>query len=193
MKIAVIAIAALCACMVCGCAPMMRTGAHAESTIRKVFQAGLPASATNAFVSSGSLMTLVVHGRFECDKSDLSSFLAESRLLPDELNAGVNPLRAIQQPSLPWWQPASLRAASGVKCDWDAGSDVASCTLVTGMEPENERLVVTFMVVYESKTQSGLRPETKVDPNWGTETNEISNSSLHGSTESRASAPSPAP
>jgi hypothetical protein len=170
-----IAIAALCAGVLCGCGPIPRTGPSAQSTIRRVFQTELPASATNAVVRSASLMTLVVHGRFECDRSALPDFLTGSALLPDELKAGANPLRRIQQPNLPWWQPASLQDASGIECDWDAGSSVASCSLATGTEPDVAGSVVYFMVVYENKNQTGLRPEVKADPDWGQQTNGISN------------------
>ena len=169
------AIALLCAGALCGCAPIPKTGPSAQSSIRGVFQTELPASVTNAVVRSASLMTLVVHGRFECDRSELSEFLAGSALLPPELKAGANPLRRIQQSNLPWWKPASLQDASGIECDWDAGASVASCQLATGTEPENERSVVYFMVVYESKNQTGLRPEVTADPNWGQQTDGISN------------------
>ncbi len=165
----------LAACVVCGCAPSTRTGVSAELTIRKVFQAELPASVTNAHTWAASLMTLVVHGRFECARPDVAKFLAASALLPNELKAGANPLRPIQQGNLPWWRPASLQDTSGVECDWDAGASVASCALATGTEPEIDHSVVYFMVVYENKNQTGLRPEVKADPNWGQETNAISN------------------
>ena len=158
----------LIACVVSGCAPTTPTGVSPESTIRDVFQTDLPSSVTNAQTWSARMMTQIVHGRFECDKTDLPNFLSGSDLIPDKLETGANPLRQIQAANLPWWQPSSLQEASGVECNWDAGSSVASCMLAAGREPGTERMVVYFMVVYESKNQTGLRPEVKADSQWGT-------------------------
>ena len=175
MKRRSIVIAVLGTGLLCGCGQIPRTGPFAQSVIRRVFQTDLPASVTNAVVCSASLMTLVVQGRFECDSGDVSSILSGSALLPDELKAGANPLRRTQQFNLPWWQPASLQDASGIECDWDAGPDIASCRLAAGSSTNGNRTVVYFMVVYENKSQAGLRPEVKADPNWGQQTNGIPN------------------
>lgn len=182
MKRGITALALVAAGVFCGCAraPATRTGASAESAIRAVFQAALPLSATNSHVGSCSLVTRVVYGKFECSASDLPVFLAASSLLPDELEGGSNPLARIQESSLPWWQPASLQDVSGAECDWDAGADAASCTLVAGRNARAERTTVYFMVVYENKSQTGLRPEVKAEPNWGQQTNGISNNRAEG-------------
>jgi hypothetical protein len=153
--------------IVCGCDSSKPTEVSPESTIQKVFQAELPSSVTNCYVESTSLMTRVVQGRFECATSDLAVFLKASKLLPDELESGINPLANVQGFDIPWWQPASLRDISGVECDWDTGVDVASCTLAAGRNDQGKRTTVYFMVVYENKKQTGLRPEIKANPNWG--------------------------
>jgi len=111
-------------------------------------------------------MTCVVHGKFECSEPDLQKFLTASALLPDELEDGANPLKRIQAGKIAWWQPASLRDPSGIQCQWDAGDDVATCLLAAGESEESDLVTVFFMVIYEGKGQTGLRPTVKADPNW---------------------------
>lgn len=161
----------------CGCAPAKRpstAGASARATIEEAFQAEVPSSATNLHVWSESLMTLCVYGRFDCSAADLAEFLAASALLPDKLEGGTNPLADVQMADLPWWQPASLQRAGGVSCDWDAGPDVASCMLAAGRNDNGDGMIVYFLIVYENKNQTGLRPAVKADPNWKQETSGIS-------------------
>ena len=109
-------------------------------------------------------MTLVVYGTFECSEDGLRAFLKESRLLPDELTAGLNPLPAIMEDSS-WWHPEKLVNVSGVACYWETQQDVAGCSLAAG-RPDGDRVTVYFMVVYEDKKQTGLRSDIKADPNW---------------------------
>jgi len=135
-----------------------------RQTIENVFQAHLPQSAANMRVETEELMTLVVYGTFDCSADDLRAFLKESRLLPDELTAGLNPLAAIQQKAS-WWHPEKLANVAGVACSWEAHQDVANCCLAAG-QPDGDRTTVYFMVVYENKKQTGLRSDIKADPNW---------------------------
>jgi hypothetical protein len=135
-----------------------------RGTIEGIFQTRLPASATNAQAVSEQLMTLVFYGRFECSEKDLGTFLKQSKLLPDNLSAGLNPLASIEL-SAPWWGPKALSTVSGVECRWETGEDVAYCFLAAGRTGDGNA-VVYFMVVYENKKQTGLRSEVKADPNW---------------------------
>ncbi len=166
MKSTVFVLFALASCALCGCtSPDMQTGEEAESIIRKVFQTDLPVSAVDSHTSSTDLMTAVVYGRFECDEADLAGFLETSTLASDTLEAGANPLRGIEQANLAWWQPASLQDTSAIEGVWEVGASVADCCLVAGREVETERTVVYFMVVYENKGSTGLRPDVKADSN----------------------------
>jgi hypothetical protein len=129
-----------------------------------VFQAHLPQSAANMHVETEELMTLVVYGTFDFPADGLRAFLKESRLLPDELTAGHNPLAAIQE-KVSWWHPETLVNVSGVECSWQTDQDIADCRLAAG-RPDGDRVTVYFMVVYEDKKQTGLRSDIKADPNW---------------------------
>ena len=152
-----------------GCAPATRSTASAQSTVERVFQAELPQSTANLHVWSATLMTSVVHGRFECSEADFRRFLVASRLLPDRAEAGSNPLSNIRQSDLPWWKPELLQDVSGIECHWAAGTDVASCTLAAGRVGGGGNTIVYFMVVYENKKQTSLRPEVSADPDGGTQ------------------------
>ena len=166
MKSTVFVLFALAAWALCGCtSPDTQTGEEAETLIRKVFQADLPVSVANARTLSTQQMTVVVYGRFECDKADLAGFLKTSSLASDTLEAVTNPLRDFEQDNLAWWQPASLQDTSGIEGVWEVGSSVADCCLVAGREVDTDRTVVYFMVVYENKGSTGLRPDVKADSN----------------------------
>ncbi len=115
-------------------------------------------------IESKALMTLVIYGTFSCSETDLSDFLKRSRLLPDKLTAGINPLSQIGGP-VPWWQPQELKGVSGTECNWEADPDIASCSLAAGRS-DDKGATVYFMVVYEQKAQTGLSPEAKADPKW---------------------------
>ena len=166
MRFAGIALVAVAAA-VAGCGSKKTAPApvaNPRGTIEGIFQAPLPASATNAQAVSEQLMTLVFYGRFDCSEKDLAIFLKESKLLPDNLSAGLNPLASVE-PSAPWWAPKALSNVSGVECSWETGEDAANCLLAAG-RTGNGNAIVYFMVVYESKRQTRLRSEVKADPNW---------------------------
>ena len=140
------------------------SAANPRNAIERVFQAHLPRSAANMRVEYEELMTSVVYGTFDCSESDLSGFLYESRLLPDQLTLGLNPPNGIQS-TIPWWHPEGLKNVSGCEARWEAGEDVADCRFAAG-RPGDGNATVYFMVVYENKKQTGFRSEVKADPNW---------------------------
>jgi hypothetical protein len=158
----------------CGSEPAPRPAFPADQIIQNVFQAELPASATNPQVLTVRAMTAVVYGKFECSEPDLREFLGASALLPEKLANGANPLQRIQGHDIEWWQAASLRNPSGVQCQWDNGEDVATCMLAAGQSEESDLVTVYFMVIYEGKGQTGLRPAVKADPNWQLEETSVS-------------------
>ncbi len=136
----------------------------AKQTIEEIFQAHLPKSAANAKIVTLRFMTLAVNGTFECSEDDLKAFVRESKLLPDELEPGKNPLHA--RPRIEWWHPEALGDVSGAECEWEAGADVATCSLVAGRKKGATVMTVYFEVVYENKAQTGARPAVEGDPNW---------------------------
>lgn len=133
-------------------------------TVERIFQARMPASATNVRVESESLFTTVFQGTFQCSLADLAEFLKTSRLLPDELEAGLDPFAGMQI-DVPWWRAGDLADMSGALCDWRDGNEVASCRFARGRLPDG-KVTVYFMVIYESDKATSRRPETHADPNW---------------------------
>jgi hypothetical protein len=148
--------------------PRTPTAAESRRMIERVFQAHLPESATNVRADSDEVFTLVVYGSFQCSQQQLQTFLSESKLLPDQLRSGTNPLAGIQS-GRSWWHPEQLNGVSGVKCDWEAGQDFADCYFAAGSAGADDVLVY-FMVVYENKGQTAFRSEVKADPNWTPQT-----------------------
>ena len=145
--------------------PSPQHSAKAKALMQTIFQANMPPSAINHRYWSGTFMTTIMNGKFECTASDLDKFLAESKLLPDQLNPEEgNNFKS--QLNSSWFYPDNLKNRVGLNCDWDAES-IASCSLTAGKKSDQDELItVYFSIVFESRKATGLRPEIKMVPNW---------------------------
>ena len=116
--------------------------------LKQLVQSPLPHKATNVFGSKASAFTTIADIRFDCSEIELNAFLNFSPVLADTLTQGER--KVINTMSTKsWWQPDALQYIHGSEQEWKIGTNKASCNLMVGKTPKQQKMTVYLSITIE--------------------------------------------
>ena len=119
-----------------------------STLLKQLVKTPLPQKATNVFGHKASAFTTIADIRFDCSETELNAFLNFSPVLVDTLIQGER--KVINTMSTKsWWQPDVLQYIHGSEQEWKVGTNKASCNILVGKIPKQQKMTVYLSITVE--------------------------------------------